>query len=53
MSHMTAKPTAAQLKEMARHLGRRGGLAKSDAKTKAAQANAKRPRPNRRKTVAA
>lgn len=50
---ITAKPTRAQLRAMAAALGRQGGLKKSARKTAAAQANAKRPRPNRRKKGAA
>jgi hypothetical protein len=47
MSQMTAKPTRAELRAMAALLGRRGGLKKSQRKTDAARANAKKPRPRR------
>lgn len=36
----------------AKHLGRLGGKVRSEAKTKAARANAKKPRPRRKKVLA-
>lgn len=36
----------------AKHLGSLGGKARSEAKTKAARANAKKPRPSRKKKLA-
>lgn len=51
MAQMTAKPTRAQIRAMAAQLGRLGGLKKSERKKLAAQANAKRPRPSRRKAA--
>lgn len=45
--------TKAQISEMARLLGARGGRKRSPAKTAAARINATYPRPNRRKKTPA
>lgn len=50
MSAMTAKPGRAARAYLA-EIGRKGGLAKSARKTDACRANAKRPRPGRRKKL--
>lgn len=49
MGHMRTKPTVAQAREAAALLGRLGGIKRSERKRLACVANAKRPRPNRRK----
>lgn len=41
-------PTDATIRRVMAELGRRGGKAKSEKKTAAARANARRPRPRKR-----